>query len=374
MSMRVICRKIPFMKQCNIFMLAMIGIILYVGMWYRRNMIYFNETSFKHFTYPVNIDMINLTSDLALLGIRPINPHPFSYTSSLEQKCSHSRIFLLILVKSATENSMERDIIRQSWGNESNYFGQRDRTVKIVFMLGWSKNSSLVHTLQREIIHYKDIVQENFEDAYSNNTFKTIMSFNWAVKYCGQAKYILFVDDDYLVYVDNIILYLSNATSVFVGMRDNINKYPPVRDRRSKWYVSLTDYPFDSFPPYLSGGAYIMSMDLVKRFSMIFPYIKYLFADDVYLGIVAYKLGIKPDQDERFMTEQPLPSDNISGLLAAHYDVNHSQMIIDWSHPNSERLPNRGSHCHICQWLIYLIISIVVVKFAMNHSFSTSTH
>lgn len=54
----------------------------------------------------------------------------------------------------------------------------------------------------------------------------------------------------------------------------------------------MKDYPFQRYPPYLAGGAIIVSMDVAQKMAAAFPYVKYLVIDDAYLGIVAYKLGI----------------------------------------------------------------------------------
>ena len=39
--------------------------------------------------------------------------------------------------------------------------------------------------------------------------------------------------------------------------------------------------------------AIIQSMDVVKKLQVIFPYVKYLHRDDLYIGLAAFKLGIK---------------------------------------------------------------------------------
>ena len=59
---------------------------------------------------------------------------------------------------------------------------------------------------------HKDIIQGDFTDAYFNNTIKTLMSLQWAYKYCDNSRYYLFVDDDYYVSNKNLLLFLKNPS------------------------------------------------------------------------------------------------------------------------------------------------------------------
>jgi acyl carrier protein phosphodiesterase len=70
-------------------------------------------------------------------------------------------------------------------------------------MVGYQNYSQPL--LQEEEHLYRDIVQGAFEDTYDNNIFKTLMIYKWIVEFCDSVDYILFVDDDYLVNVDNIL-------------------------------------------------------------------------------------------------------------------------------------------------------------------------
>jgi hypothetical protein len=39
----------------------------------------------------------------------------------------------------------------------------------------------------------------------------------------------------------------------------------PVRNQISKWYISEEQYPFDMFPTFLSGGAILTHISVVRR-------------------------------------------------------------------------------------------------------------
>ncbi|XP_033760718.1 beta-1,3-galactosyltransferase 1-like [Pecten maximus] len=244
----------------------------------------------------VNRKFLNSTTQVEDIAI--VNPHPFRYINN-PGHCRYRNKgirTILIVVKSTVRNVLLRRSIRKTWGNVS------DENVKIVFMLG--RNSSRYFqqdTIDTEAATYKDIIQEDFIDAYFNNTLKSIMSFNWAAQYCEDAQFLLFVDDDFLIDFPKIQRYIysipeTDVATLFTGHRI---AQPVVRDRESKWYLSWEAFPYKYWPPYLAGGAYLTSMPVAKKFSYAFPYIDILGIDDAWLGIVARNLRIYP-QDHHF--------------------------------------------------------------------------
>ena len=222
--------------------------------------------------------------------------------------------FVVILVKSACGNFEKRKTIRLTWGNVTEY----NNTIQLVFLLGDS--SKYRDQVAEEYNNFTDIVSEDYIDAYNNLTYKTIMGFRWAVKFCSMSKFFLFVDDDYFVSVKNVIQFLgythdSNLFSGYVVWKG----WP---ERSGKWSVSKKDYPGDSYPPYVTGGAYITSYHVARMFSIVFPYIQYLEIDDVYIGIVAYKVNVKPTFNPNIIPQ----GDNscwkkIQDILACHTDA-----------------------------------------------------
>jgi hypothetical protein len=119
------------------------------------------------------------------------------------------------------------------------------------------------------------------------------MGYNWAVNNCPRATHILYQDDDFLFNLDNLFKFLShrrNLESVYIGYK--ITDAIPQRKKESKHYISHEQYSHPTYPPYFPGGAYLVSMKIAQMFVRAFPYVKHLPIDDVYLGIVAFKLDI----------------------------------------------------------------------------------
>lgn len=257
----------------------------------------------ESFVYPLEIDLELLVNNVVFfkqrIPYRHINPHPYTYIH-LPPKCKFRLEYkdkqtIIVLIKSAVHNLELRTAIRAMWRH------MKDPLVIRVFMLGY--NGSYQALVDEEVRQYNDIVQENFIDAYMNNTLKTIMSYNWAVKYCVTADMLFFLDDDYHVRLQEVFTYIRSIgkkqpTGVYIGTAamDAL----PERNLASKWRLSFYEYPFDRFPPYIGGGAYLVSKDVARKFKVGFPYVKYLGIDDVYLGIVAKKLGVEAKYDAHF--------------------------------------------------------------------------
>ncbi|XP_060068499.1 beta-1,3-galactosyltransferase brn-like [Ylistrum balloti] len=207
-------------------------------------------------------------------------------------------ITLLILVKSSVKNVFLRDAIRNTWGADLS------KNIVLRFMLGFSVSHAEQTKLEDET--YQDVIVENFVDTYANNTLKTIMGFNWAVNECPTARAILFIDEDHLPRIDNIMDFLRSFNpeqldSLFCGIQ--IIMARAIR-RKHRWSVPENVYEHKHWPPYLRGGSYVVSQKIAKRFTLAFPFVKYIHIDDSYLGIVALKLGIIPRHDHRFQTNQ----------------------------------------------------------------------
>lgn len=257
-----------------------------------------------------------------------VNPHPHSYLNVPSATCKLNNgkedPFLLIIVKSYVSNLGHREAIRATWGKIL------PPSVKLVFILGHIDFMKLYVDIESK--QYKDIVQEDFLDVYHNNTVKTIMGFNWAVTNCADSAFIYFVDDDYLVNVPKILKYLRSymkarkGKDLYAGYR--WEKAYPKRSNVSKWYVSVDDYPCRIWPPYVGGGSILMSMDVASKMKDAFQYIKPIFIDDVYLGIVAAALGIQAKMLGRFSPDYH--PNMIDKLFSTHGVGSSSTMLHDW--------------------------------------------
>lgn len=103
---------------------------------------------------------------------------------------------VLVLVHSALENRHAREAIRASWGSDKTSVGI---VSAVVFILGFSQNTTdqaMVNTESRE---HEDIVQAEFMDSYRNLSYKNLLGLHWVTLYCPSARLVVKTDDDYFL-------------------------------------------------------------------------------------------------------------------------------------------------------------------------------
>jgi len=137
-------------------------------------------------------------------------------------------IGLLVIVKSARENSAKRNLVRTTWGDKD-YLKEeailaKDLSTKLVFICG-TKNSSeseITETsLTEEMNEHEDIIIGDFVDTYYNNTFKSILALKWSLVYGQDFQYLALVDDDIHFNVVNLCKYLRNLVYERVSVMGN---------------------------------------------------------------------------------------------------------------------------------------------------------
>lgn len=263
---------------------------------------------------PINVDF-KAKIDSENIDLPIVNPHPFNFILKADHVCDKAKnASLVIIVKSAVGHFALREVLRKTWIPKA-----KANNVYVVFALGFIK--SLQHRVLKENDKYHDILQEDFVDNYLNNTYKTIMTFNWVVKYCNNVKHVYFDDDDMFLHIDNLVSFvhrLERETNnrLFSGSLSDRGK--PVRDISSKWYISWEEYPFDYWPPYVGGSSMIAHISIVQDMQKIFPYVRPLNFDDVYLGIILRKLKTAPTDNPFFDNVHLRNFQQLKYLIANH--------------------------------------------------------
>lgn len=230
------------------------------------------------------------------------------YLINHEEKCQGQDVLLLIFVKSSPENYQRRDAIRQTWGNEEYIHHYQNANIKVLFVLGQSRNFSLGSEMQMRLEwedkRHGDLIQQDFLDTFYNLTYKLLLQFSWANNFCPHAKFVMSADDDIFIHMPNLIAYLQNlaqtgAQDVWVG--HVYHRAPPVRDKKSKYYVSYKMYPWPIYPDYTSGAAYVLSNDVAAKVYQASQTLNSSFyIDDVFMGFCASKVGIVPQNHPFF--------------------------------------------------------------------------
>ncbi|XP_050540170.1 beta-1,3-galactosyltransferase brn-like isoform X2 [Daktulosphaira vitifoliae] len=253
---------------------------------------------------------------------------------------------LRIPVKSALCNFEKRASIRKTWGFENRFSNRPTRTI---FVIGTTNDMNLQKLVQIEHENYGDIVQYNFVDDYYNNTLKTLGAITWASTFCRNSTYYFFSDDDMYVSIKNLFQYLQNPFEYPNNIINEVVKSQsiqevsetfysgyvfnssPFRSHTSKWYVSLSEYPYHMWPTYVTAGAYIMSRSTLIEFHYASFFTKRFRFDDIYLGILAKKLNITPLHCKHiYFYKKHYSITNYKYVIASHGYDNSDELLNVW--------------------------------------------
>ena len=127
----------------------------------------------------------------------------------------------------------------------------------------------------------------------------------------------------------------------------------PGRSKDDKWYISKTDYPHDIYPPFVRAGAMIMSVNVLRDFYAASNYVKHFVFDDVYFGLIAYKLNIKPVHCNLFGVHRiPTYKPKFCEILGLH-GYNPEQLIEAWkAHRDITKMTMQETRKSICKHLV----------------------
>ncbi|XP_017060502.1 beta-1,3-galactosyltransferase 5 isoform X2 [Drosophila ficusphila] len=196
---------------------------------------------------------------------------------------------LLVLITSALHHEKARMSIRQTWM----HYGVR-RDVGMAFVMGQGSNTTIDQSLEQEGFMYGDLIRGHFLDSYDNLTLKTISLLEWADLHCPKAKFVLKTDDDMFINVPKLMSLMETlkANRSIYGCR--AENWKPIRNRKSKYHITIAQYAKKIFPYFTTGPAYLITGDIVHDLyirSLKTPFLK---LEDVFTtGIVAESLNIR---------------------------------------------------------------------------------
>ena len=214
---------------------------------------------------------------------------PQHKTSLITRTTCVGKYFLLILVSSAPANFERRKLVRQTWGTANNLTAPQWKTY---FLLGQTGNQTESDLLKKENSVYGDMIRADYPEHYWNQSLKIQMAIEWAARYCN-FSYLLKADDDVLVKTKDLIKLLQrNSTpkrGLYMGKLHPTDKVP----RTGKWSVPYEEYSGTHYPDFCTGAGFVMSYDVVECLVPLFDVIKPYRMDDVYVGMLGNRTGVK---------------------------------------------------------------------------------
>ncbi|XP_067633418.1 beta-1,3-galactosyltransferase brn-like [Eurosta solidaginis] len=246
----------------------------------------------------------------------------YSFINNASDKCGSAAPKLTIIIKSALANLGHRNVIRRTWGYEHRF---SDVQIRRIFLLGSSSDLSIQHIVANESSNKKDIVQIDFLDVYFNNTIKTVMGMQWALNYCANISPNLYPRPNSNTYVAE-----SLKDDLYAGF---VLQTAPHRHKFSKWYVPLSEYPFNLWPPYVTAGAFILNRNALMKLYKTAMHLKQFRFDDVFLGIAALKSDLKLKHCDFFYFNRPKYKgpQSFQFVIASHGFQNDMELEKIWN-------------------------------------------
>lgn len=110
----------------------------------------------------------------------------------------------------------------------------------------------------------------------------------------------------------------------------------PHRHRTSKWYVSLKEYPYHLWPPYVTAGAYVLSKEALIDMYYTSLYTKHFKFDDIFLGLVAKKADVEPFHcDEFHFYKKDYTKFNYKYVITSHGYDDPNELVQVWQEQKS---------------------------------------
>jgi len=209
-----------------------------------------------------------------------------------DKKCPKT---LLITVISAPNHVAEREAIRLGWGSTASKMPK----VALLFLVGLQEDK--VADLQEESDQHGDLVITDHLDSYNNLTLKTMAAFDWMLTFCPQTEYLLKTDDDMFIQVKRLMAMIrglsmnkeKSGTQQEIIVGNVASGWVPVRNPKSKYFISEEQYSESSYPAFVTGPSYLVSKPAVTHLYHAALEHPFLHLEDVFLtGIIAEQVGV----------------------------------------------------------------------------------
>ena len=236
-------------------------------------------------------------------------------TRAIDVETTSRKNFLLVLVLSAPNNKERRDIIRYSWKNSYTEQGKQFLTK---FVVGTYKlRVEEIASIDAEMKQHNDmLLLADHHESYTNLTRKVLQAFVWADQNVD-FSYLLKTDDDSFLKLDAIESELKARTSplpLYWGFVVKGNS-PTKKGRWKELNWKLGRH----YLPYVAGGGYILSRDLVHLIVRNADAVTLYKNEDVSVGVWVAPFKLERKGDKRFSLVKSFVKSKCSTYLLIHH-------------------------------------------------------
>ncbi|KAK0068000.1 beta-1 3-galactosyltransferase 1 [Biomphalaria pfeifferi] len=240
---------------------------------------------------------------ISFLSQPNLNEHSIKYMFNPSTACAENMNRVLFIVPSKPTNFDHRNKVRQS--ERGKFVNLTENGSKLFFFLGRVPGGSqkIQRLIEEEIVTYRDIVQIDFLDTYANILQKTVSMLHWVTHFCSNASFVVRTDDDVKVNVTDIISALEEKRRTFRHflLGEIQEGWEPIRNRHSKYFLSMTEYPHPLLPRFAIGGLLGFPAATAALLYQCALRLKPIWLDDVFIsGLCAPKVGVTLIGDPRF--------------------------------------------------------------------------
>ena len=212
----------------------------------------------------------------------------FNQQSSVIPKLPEE-LTLLIVVCSHPSHVHLRQTIRDTWAEG----GKDNSSVRVIFLTGMANNWTDI--IRRENIFHQDILEIDVMESYRNLSNKLMQGMKWIAKNVPNTRFYMKCDDDVYINIAYLLTMLANG---IIDQREILGALSAgakvIRDPRDAWSVSFAKYSLPTFPPYVTGGGYVMSMAALKSLLAVPVITPSIHLEDVYItGLLAARANIR---------------------------------------------------------------------------------
>lgn len=213
-------------------------------------------------------------------------------------------IKVLYAIKSICDSHIRRNAVRNTWANNAFNHLHTNYDSSLVFLLGACMNSEEQKKVEEEDFYTKDIIQWDFHDSFQNLTVKECLFLQYSKRNLTVVTHIYKGDDDVFVNpiaLGEVINNQPNKDDICMGsVLEGAVPKRNMEGQEKKYFVSKTEYPLDRYPPYVSGGGYIISKVLTDKLFDA-SLVNYIFPiDDAFVGVLLETVGKWPNEHHYF--------------------------------------------------------------------------
>ncbi len=162
---------------------------------------------------------------------------------------------IVILVTSNAPNVEARRAQRNAYAAQ---FLWEEFKAQRFFLVAQSSNEG---TMQN-ILHESDSLVGDFQESYKRLYLKNLLGLTWAVSNCPGAEMIVKMDDDIAVDFPRLIRHAEKDRGSLAGW---LHSKMEARRKSSKWAVDRSEFGADIYPDFVSGWAYVLSIDAAQK-------------------------------------------------------------------------------------------------------------